>query len=65
MYFERDVGGEIQLIFIDHMHSQGDLYMVATSADGLLVIEEGYIHGRDADAVIAFETAYGLERRRK
>ena len=64
MYFERDVGGRTSLIFIDHIHSHGNLYHVASDYNGQLILEEGYSHGRDADAAEGFAYADGLERRK-
>lgn len=65
MYFERDVGGEVQLVYIDHVYGYGNLYMVASSNRGKLIIEEGYDHWRDDDVVRAFQSAYGLKRVRR
>lgn len=55
MYFERDVGGHTALVYIDHVYGHGDIYIVAIDNGVKVTKEDGYVHGRDADAVEAFK----------
>lgn len=64
MYQEVDIGGVIFLIYIDHTYSHGELFNIAIAEDGKAKIQDGYMHGRDADAVSAFVYGHGLERRK-